>query len=179
MRLTLTVALPASGQRTSVVVEASRATTVGEVAGGLAALAPNGRGHGPPGQAAVFVDGRPVDPRLPLAGSPIREGCVVSIGDASGCPPPESAGIVEIRMAGGPAAGTVHRLSLGHATIGRAPPAAIAVADPTLPDDPLGIDIDSRGQVRLTVPGGVMAHGRLAARRPAGRRLQSARPRGL
>jgi hypothetical protein len=48
MRLTLTVALPTSGQRTSVIVEASRATTVGEVAGGLAALAPNGRGHGPP-----------------------------------------------------------------------------------------------------------------------------------
>jgi len=157
MRLTLTVALPASGQRTSVVVEAGRATTVGEVAGGLAALAPDGRGHGPSGQAAVFVDGQQIDPRLPLAGSPIREGCVVSIGDASGCVPPEPAGIVEVRVAGGPAAGAVHRLYLGHATIGRGPLAVVEVADPTLPADPLDVDVDSRGQVQLTVPGGVTA----------------------
>jgi DNA segregation ATPase FtsK/SpoIIIE, S-DNA-T family len=155
MRLTLTVALPASGQRTSVVVEAGRATTVGEVAGELAAL--DGRAGHPPGPAAVFVDGQPVDPRLPLAGSPIREGCVVSIGDPSGCLPPEPAGIVEIRVAGGPAAGAVHRLASGHATIGRGPPAAVAVADPTLPGAALGVDVDGGGQVRLTVPGGVMA----------------------
>ena len=155
MRLTLTVALPASGQRTSVVVEAGRATTVGEVAGGLAAL--DGRGNRPPGPVSVFVDGQPVDPRLPLAGSPIREGCVVRLGDASGCVPAEPAAIAEIRVAGGPAAGAVHRLSLGHATIGRGPPAAIAVADATLPDDPLGVDVDGPGQVRLTVPAAVVA----------------------
>jgi S-DNA-T family DNA segregation ATPase FtsK/SpoIIIE len=155
MRLTLTVALPVSGQRTSVVVEAGRATTVGEVAGGLAAL--DGRRRRPPGPAAVFVDGQPVDPGLPLAGSPIREGCVVSIGDASGCLPPEPDGIVEVRVAGGPAAGAVHRLPLGRTTIGRGPPAAIAVADPTLPDAALGVDVDGRGQARLTIPAAVVA----------------------
>ena len=40
------------------------------------------RASGPPG---VFVDGQQVDPRQSLAKSPIREGCVVSLGDASGC----------------------------------------------------------------------------------------------
>jgi S-DNA-T family DNA segregation ATPase FtsK/SpoIIIE len=174
VRLTLTVALPASGQRTNAVLEAGQATTVGEVAVGLAALAraappgkllrfpgsgaPDGRGrHAAPGRAAVFVDGQPVDPRLPLAGSPIREGCVVSVGDASGCLPPEPAGIVEIRVAGGPVAGAVHRLSLGHATIGRGRLAHITVADPALPHDMFGVDVDARGRVRLTVPPGVTA----------------------
>ena len=155
MRLTLTVALPTSGQRTSAVVEAGRATTVGEVARGLAAL--DERGHSLPGQASVFVDGQPVDPRLPLAGSPIREGCVVSIGDADGCLPPEPPGLAEIRVAGGPAAGTVHRLSLGHATIGRGRLAHIVVDDPGLPDEALGVDVDSQGRVQLTVPGSVTA----------------------
>jgi DNA segregation ATPase FtsK/SpoIIIE, S-DNA-T family len=51
------------------------------------------------GHAAVFVDGRPVNPRLTLAESPLREGCVVSLGDPAGCVPPEPTGIVEIRAA--------------------------------------------------------------------------------
>ena len=58
---------------------------------------------------------------------------------------------------GRPAAGAAHCLPLGHTTIGRGPPAAIAVADSTLPDAALGVDVDGRGQARLTVPGGVMA----------------------
>src|SRR5262249_54536006 len=69
------------------------------------AAAPGGRAATADGHAAVFVDGRPVNPRLTLAESPLREGCVVSIGDPRGCVPPEPTGVVEIRAAGGPAAG--------------------------------------------------------------------------
>src|SRR5262249_6763 len=113
----------------------------------LAAL--DGRGNRPPGPVSVFVDGQPVDPRLPLAGSPIREGCVVSLGDASGCVPAEPAAIAEIRVAGAPAARALHPLSLG--------PAPTAVAGAPSPADPLGVEVDGPGQVRRTVPAAVMA----------------------
>jgi S-DNA-T family DNA segregation ATPase FtsK/SpoIIIE len=112
-------------------------------AGGRAATATPG------GHTAVFVDGRPVNPRLTLAESPLREGCVVSLGDAAGCVPPEPTGVVEIRVAGGPAAGTVHRLTVGQADIGRGPLAHIRVNDPEVPDHAARVTVDRRGSVQL------------------------------
>src|SRR5262245_54714254 len=155
MRLALTVVSPASRTSANLVLDADAETEVGVVADELARFAagavepplaaggtgagarvlqfpgsrtqaaPGGRAATADGHAAVFVDGRPVNPRLTLAESPLREGCVVSIGDPRGCVPPEPTGVVEIRAAGGPAAGTVHRLNVGQAEIGRSPLAHI------------------------------------------------------
>jgi DNA segregation ATPase FtsK/SpoIIIE, S-DNA-T family len=182
MRLALTVVSPASRTSANLVLEADAATEIGVVAGELArmaegALAPAQavgggarvlRFPGPRAQAdaghgagtaggAVFVDGRPVNPRVTLAESPLREGCVVSLGDPAGCVPPEPTGIVEIRVAGGPAAGTVHRLNVGRAEIGRSPLAHIRVNDLDLPEHAARVIVDSRGSVQVVALDGVSA----------------------
>ncbi|HEY1640787.1 MAG TPA: FtsK/SpoIIIE domain-containing protein [Streptosporangiaceae bacterium] len=130
---------------------------------------PGGRQHAA-GAPVLYIDGRPVPPAQPVADSPLRAGCVVSLGDPSGCLPPEPTGIVEIRVAGGPGAGAVHRLSVGAAEIGTGAHAAVrlpsAGAAPGAPYDPAGlpgaapasgspglsvqVTVDSRGACRLT-----------------------------
>ena len=132
---------------------------------------PGGRQH-TAGAPVLYVDGRPVPPAQPVADSPLRAGCVASLGDPSGCLPPEPTGIVEIRVAGGPAAGAVHRLSVGVAEIGTGAHAAVRLpARGTVPGtayDPGGlpgaaasgpaelslqVTVDSRGACRLTAAG--------------------------
>src|SRR6266702_2145710 len=179
MRLALTVVSPASRAGANLVLEAEAETEVGVVADELAKLAagaiapfqaagaggtrdarvlrfPDPRVQAD-GHAAVFVGGRPVSPQLTLAESPLREGCVVSLGDAAGCVPPEPTGIVEIRVAGGPAAGTVHRLNVGQADIGRGPLAHIRVDDPELPDHAVRVTVDRHGAVEVAPFDGVPA----------------------
>jgi DNA segregation ATPase FtsK/SpoIIIE, S-DNA-T family len=187
MRLALTVVSPASRTSANVVLEAEAETEVGVVADQLAQIAagsiaplqaagaggsggarvlrfpgPRTPGGGAAagtlgGHTAVFVDGRPVNPRLTLAESPLREGCVVSLGDPAGSVPPEPTGIVEIRAAGGPGAGTVHRLNVGQAEIGRSPLAHIRVNDADLPDRAARVTVDSRGAVQVAPFDGVPA----------------------
>ena len=179
MRLALTVVSPASRAGANLVLEAEAETEVGVVADELAklavgAIAPfqaagaGGTGDArvlrfpdprvqADGHAAVFVGGRPVSPQLTLGESPLREGCVVSLGDAAGCVPPEPTGIVEIRVAGGPAAGTVHRLNVGQADIGRGPLAHIRVDDPELPDHAVRVTVDRHGAVEVAPFDGVPA----------------------
>src|SRR5262245_41572094 len=187
MRLALTVVSPASRTSANLVLEADAETEVGVVADELARLGdgaaapllaagaggtgggarvlqfPSSRGAAADGgatlggHATVFVDGRPVNPRRTLAGSPLREGCVVSLGDPAGCVPPEPAGIVEIRAAGGPAAGSVHRLNVGQVEIGRSPLAHIRLNDSELPEHAARVSVDSRGSVRVAPFDGVSA----------------------
>jgi S-DNA-T family DNA segregation ATPase FtsK/SpoIIIE len=187
MRLALTVVSPALRQHANVVLDADAATGIGDaaaelvrLAGGAAAqaagMAAAGAavlqfpGRGAPGDPrdtamagtagpghVLYVDGRPVNPHLTLAESPIREGCVVSIGDPSGCLPPEPAGIIEIRVAGGPAAGSVHRLALGQAGIGKGPLAHVRVDDPRLPDYAVRVNVDTHGSVQVAALDGVTA----------------------
>ena len=174
MRLALTVVWPGLRHRVNVIMEADGAAEVGEIAAGLAGLAGGAadslRSAAGPGVtpgaaagAALFVDGYPVSPRLALAESPIRQGCVVSLGDPSGCPPAEPAGIVELRVAGGPAAGMVHGLSPGRAGIGSGPRADITIADPKLPEFALWLNVDAGGEVTVCPSGGTAA---LLDRRP-------------
>ena len=160
MRLALTAVWPATRHCINVILEADGATEAGEIAAGLAGLA-GGAADSPryavgagmtPGAAAgtaLFVDGRPVSPRLALAGSPIRPGCVVNLGDPSGCPPGEPAGIVEVRVAGGPAAGMVYGLGFGQAGIGSGPRADISLADPELAGSALLLSVDAGGEVTV------------------------------
>jgi DNA segregation ATPase FtsK/SpoIIIE, S-DNA-T family len=74
---------------------------------------------------ALYIDGRRVPPDQAVAESPLRPGCVISLGDPSGCLPPEPTGVVEVRVVSGPGAGTVRRISVGTAEIGPGEHAAI------------------------------------------------------
>src|ERR1017187_6145529 len=51
----------------------------------------------------LYVDYQEVSPRLTLAEAPILDGSVISLGNRDGCVIPEPAGLVDIRVAGGPA----------------------------------------------------------------------------
>ena len=111
--------------------------------------------HHPP---ALFVGGHRVPGDMRLADSPVMDGCVVSLGDPAGCPLPEPAGLVELRVAGGPAAGGVFRLSFGRVEIGGPASAAtrvagqpdIVIADPAIP--PLALQvIVGHGGVQLAL----------------------------
>ena len=184
MRLALTVVSPAARRQADVLLEADPATPVATVAqqldrflhAGLATSAgagpdagdPPGAGPGghvlafpgprSPAPVALYVDQALVPPAQALAESRIRQGCVISLGDASGCLSPEPAGVVEIQVAGGPAAGSVHRLTLGEADIGGAGgPAHILIADPQLPATALHVWVDAQGRCTVAPYGGVRA----------------------
>ena len=94
-----------------------------------------------PSAPLLFVNYQQVPATVRLADSPIRDGAVVSIGTPAGCRRPEPTGVAEIRIAGGPAAGTVHRLPFGEADIGGPGPGEdqsigapeIVIADPAIP----------------------------------------------
>ena len=66
----------------------------------------------------LYVDYQRVPPGLTLAASAIRDGSVISLGGPEGCVYPEPTGLAEVRVAGGPGAGAVHRLGIGEADIG-------------------------------------------------------------
>jgi len=186
MRLALTVVSPAARRSTDVVLDADPATSIAQVAaemerfvfGGFTAAGhdagaqvlrfPDPRVHGALAMAEpatagqqqaipVFVDYQRVPPQLTLAESPVRDGSVISLGSPDGCVYPEPAGLVEVRVTGGPAAGAVHRLSLGQADIGSGPAAAIRVNDQAVPDCALRVAVDMRGGCQVAPYDGVQA----------------------
>ncbi|HEX3752772.1 MAG TPA: FtsK/SpoIIIE domain-containing protein [Streptosporangiaceae bacterium] len=179
MRLALTIVSPAAQRQADVLLEADPATPVGEVAaqldrllqaGPVPAAPPPGvlafpgprRPPGEPGGVSLFVDQVQVPPGQPVGESPIRQGGVVSLGSPAGSLRPEPHGVVEIQVAGGPAAGAVHRLTLGEADIGgpdtgRDGPAHIVIADPQLPALALRVSVDHRGDCLVAPYEGVTA----------------------
>ena len=106
-----------------------------------------------PAASALFVGGHRVPGDIQLADSPLMDGCVVSLGDPAGCQRPEPAGVAELRLAGGPAAGAVHRLGFGAADVGGPGPGSILVAggpdiviaDPAIPPFALRVLISHGG----------------------------------
>jgi DNA segregation ATPase FtsK/SpoIIIE, S-DNA-T family len=105
----------------------------------------------------LYVDYQRVPPGLTLAASPIRDGSVISLGSPEGCVYPEPTGVVEVRVAGGPAAGAVHRLGIGEADIGGGQGAAIRVADPDIPGLALRVSVGLRGQCQVAPYPGIAA----------------------
>ena len=120
----------------------------GVMAGGLPATA------AAPSAPPLFVGYHQVPGDMRLADSPIMDGCVVSIGDPGGCRPPEPAGVAEIRVTSGPAAGTLHRLVFGAADIGGPVPrgaqsaeaADFVIPDPAIPPVALRVQVDPQGR---------------------------------
>ncbi|MFC4033627.1 FtsK/SpoIIIE domain-containing protein [Streptomyces polygonati] len=162
MRLSLTVVDPLRGDRADVVVDADPASTVADVArelgrtvgGGGADIIPiAGGGSRSPGAPPVYVDGYAVDPGWSVARSPLREGAVVSLYDPAGCLPGEPAGVVELRVAGGPDAGAVHRLGIGRVEIGRGPAARVRIEDSELADRAAVLTVGMGGSCQVSVGG--------------------------
>ncbi len=106
---------------------------------------------------ALYVDNRRIPADQALADSALRAGCVVSLGDPAGCLPAEPTGVVEIRVASGPAAGAVHRLSVGDSTAGSGDRAAVRIGDRQIPSLALYLTVDSRGTCRVRAADGVAA----------------------
>jgi DNA segregation ATPase FtsK/SpoIIIE, S-DNA-T family len=86
MRLAVTVVAPRMGRSANIELEAGPETLVADIAATLARLT----GTEPP-VPLLYIDGRRMPPGLPLAGSPFRDGCVISLGSPAGCVPPEPA----------------------------------------------------------------------------------------
>ncbi|MCF3123815.1 cell division protein FtsK [Streptomyces arenae] len=166
MRLTLTVVDPFGGGSADVVLDADPESTVQDIAVELARqvghsgaqIIPIGQGQHhhqvPAGNAPmVYVDGYAVDPSATVVTSPLREGAVVSLNDPAGCLPGEPSGLVELRIAGGPAAGAVHRLGIGRYDIGSGPASYIRVDDPEMPARALTLSVATDGTCQVTMHG--------------------------
>lgn len=168
MRLTLTVVDPLGGANADVVLDADPESSVGDIAkelaaqvgygGGDAQIIPIGGhqlqpGTGQGGAPIVFVDGYPIDAAATIGTSPLREGAVVSLHDPAGCLPGEPTGLVELRIAGGPAAGAVHRLGIGRYDIGSGPASYIRIDDPELPSRALTLSVATDGTCQVAVHG--------------------------
>ncbi|MFB4305915.1 FtsK/SpoIIIE domain-containing protein [Actinomadura sp. GTD37] len=83
---------------------------------------------------ALWMDGRMLDPQA-LAVKELRDGAVVAVEQrgAAATVLAEPTGLVEVRVAGGPAAGSVHRLGLGTCTIGSGRDVDVTLDDPSVP----------------------------------------------
>ncbi|SDG67216.1 DNA segregation ATPase FtsK/SpoIIIE, S-DNA-T family [Sinosporangium album] len=150
MRIMLTV-LGEQADR-EVVVEGDETTTVAHVARSLSngptrkpakhakvvklarTRAPYGMDRGAdPEPVRLWRDGRELDPAA-RAQAVLRDGDLVTLDRrlAAATIAEEPAGVVEVRVVGGPAGGAVHRVGLGAHVIGSSPACAIAVPDPLL-----------------------------------------------
>jgi hypothetical protein len=126
----------AAGERTgderlAIVIRHPRFTQEAEAS--LRAFGPSVAGWHPStgerGTATLWVDGGPLAAELPAA-RVLRDGMVVSLSPryAPATSLAEPGGVAEVRVAGGPAAGSVHRLGLGRFEIGADPRCAVAVS---------------------------------------------------
>ncbi|TMQ91310.1 cell division protein FtsK [Actinomadura soli] len=139
MRISFT-ALTGGGPR-DVVMDVGDEATVDGVAQSLTALfdgrAPRsanpGERAGRPWRA-LWMDGRMLDPEA-LAVKELRDGAVVAVErrGAAATVLAEPTGLVEVRVVGGPAAGSVHRLGLGVSTIGSGRDVDVVLDDPSVP----------------------------------------------
>ncbi|WP_214408778.1 FtsK/SpoIIIE domain-containing protein [Sphaerisporangium fuscum] len=159
MRIMLTV-VSEHGRR-DVVVDGGEETTVAALAAALKgapeehrgnvvrlsrARAPYGLGGRPRPPArempSLWVDGRRLDPDAPIVAA-LRDGDLVTLDQraAGSTVLTEPGGVVEIRVAGGPGAGSVHRLGFGVHVIGSDPSCSVPVDDPLLPAEAAEIRI--------------------------------------
>ncbi|QXJ22092.1 cell division protein FtsK [Actinomadura graeca] len=109
-------------------------------------------GHPAPAPAAagprmaLWVDGRMLDPQA-LAVKELRDGAIVAVErrGAAATVRAEPTGLVEVRVVGGPAAGSVHRLGLGVSTIGFGDDVDVRLDDPGVPARSLRITVGVEG----------------------------------
>ncbi|NSC24691.1 cell division protein FtsK [Streptomyces albus subsp. chlorinus] len=142
MELRLTAVDAVGGRRADLLVDTEPDAAVGTVAEEIA------RRLGSP-STSLHVGGYPLDPEVPVADSPVRDGATVSVGAPGACPVPEAQGTVEVRVVGGPDAGRVYRLGPGVAVVGSGPEAWVRPADSSLPSSAYEIDVAVDGTVTV------------------------------
>jgi DNA segregation ATPase FtsK/SpoIIIE, S-DNA-T family len=117
--------------------------------GELAEVVPHPRAHwlskSAPASAprGLWMNGRMLDPAA-RAVKALRDGAMVTV-EASSAPATvltEPTGLVEIRVVGGPAAGTVHRLGIGTTTLGTSKDADLRLKDPAIPGRSLRLVVE-------------------------------------
>jgi DNA segregation ATPase FtsK/SpoIIIE, S-DNA-T family len=116
------------------------------------------RGHGDRAAVTLWVDGGPLAGEQPAA-RVLRDGMVVSLSPryARATSFTEPGGAAEIRVVGGPAAGSVHRLGLGRLEIGSDPRCAVALADPSVPPRAAVVSVAPAGSSVEPDPGARLA----------------------
>ncbi|GAA0596225.1 FtsK/SpoIIIE domain-containing protein [Actinomadura livida] len=119
---------------------------------------------GPRSPRALWLDGRMLDPQA-LAVKELRDGAVVAVErhGAAATVLGEPTGLVEVRVVGGPAAGSVHRLGLGVSTLGSGRNVDVVLDDPSVPARSLrltvGREIVEAEASALTAEGGATLDG--------------------
>lgn len=148
MQLLLTVTDQLAGDTADVTLSTESSVTVEKLGYSTQQLL-RGAGHHTEtgsGSATLYVDGKPIDPALSLAASPVRDGAVVSLGAPAEWPPAEQPGLLEVRIVGGPANGGFVRLSAGTGDLGRDPDGWVVLNDPTLPPVAATVNVDIRAR---------------------------------
>ncbi|WP_119728583.1 FtsK/SpoIIIE domain-containing protein [Thermomonospora amylolytica] len=147
MRISLT-ALTGRGPR-DLVIDADSEMSVGTIADAVFAAIdekpptiPQQRPAADASSSALWADGRMLDPQA-QAVRELRDGAVIATDrrTAAATVLSEPTGLVEVRVAGGPAAGAVHRLGLGAHTLGGGEDVDLTVADPAVPPRSLRITV--------------------------------------
>jgi DNA segregation ATPase FtsK/SpoIIIE, S-DNA-T family len=173
MRVAVTVVSPATRRSTDIVLDADPATPMTAVATALDRFArgdalaggdafaggdvvPRQRAR-PPSAVALYVDCQRIWQRLTLAEAPIRDGCVISLGSPDGCMVPEPVGLVDVLVAGGPDAGTIHRIGPGRADVGSGAGVAVRIGDPAVPSRALLVHVDDLGGCQVAACPGTAA----------------------
>src|SRR4051812_10876089 len=102
---------------------------------------------GAPQYGGLWVNGRPLDPEQPLAGSPIRDGAIVSVGGPGdgALADYDIGGTHEVRIVSGPDAGRVHRVGLGELYLGSDPEVGVWIDDPSVAPVQAKVTISPQG----------------------------------
>src|SRR6218665_2650145 len=90
----------------------------------------------------LYVGSSALDPSLLVAASPLRNGALVGIGAPAALTMAEPSGVVEVRVASGPGAGTARRVGSGGHGIGPGPGASLQLSDPATPTVELTVSAD-------------------------------------
>ncbi|GLY98645.1 FtsK/SpoIIIE domain-containing protein [Actinoplanes sp. NBRC 103695] len=147
MQLFLTIVDPRTSDAADTVLTADSETTVenlGYVAQRLLRDAERRTGN-----HTLYAGGKPLDPNLSLAASDIRDGAVLGLDGPVAWPPPEQAGLYEVRIVGGPAIGGFARLGAGLGDLGSDRGCWVSVPDASIPPVAASISVDVQGRCHL------------------------------
>ncbi len=98
----------------------------------------------------LWVGADQVDPRMAVAESPLRHGVVVGLGGPATVSVAEPSGTVEVRVVGGPGAGTVRRLGPGTHRVGTGPECSVRL--PSGPSVDIEVSVVGDVTVRPVAP---------------------------
>lgn len=131
MQIRLTVLGPRGGQSCDVLVTAPAGTSLGTVAGALAASAGAGQPARSGPSVPLYAQGARLDHGAVLGRPPLVDGATVSLYEQTADDAPSvPSGAARLHVVGGPDAGGVHLLHGGQVRIGRSADADIPLDDP-------------------------------------------------